>query len=352
MDYDIVLVTADRPEVLAVSIPTFMNQSRPAKRLIVVDASHDHQPLADRVRALTADAPFEVQVIRGPRGMTIQRNVGIRQVEAPVVFFPDDDSLWRNDVAERVMRVYERDTEGRIGGVCQAAADAPPYKLSKEDEAARRASTLDRVKYQLAKLRFRIMGRLIASPLELCGRELMSRHEPPAWLGEVGAAPVPFQIGFRMTFRTEAVRRHPFNEDIHQPRCGLEDFDESYAVLADSLLVEATGALTYHHRVGGKRGNAIETGLTQMLNPTYVVCRHSPSGSRSRRALKRYLRYFIWEHRLGRRLSEFDRQKLRGMRLGMAAVDSLLDAAPDQLTDRYQHAFERGLNGKSVLEPA
>ncbi len=348
MDYEIILITADRPAILEVSIPTFAQQTRPARRLIVVDASRDHQAAIDAVQQASVGAPFEVQIMQGPRGMTRQRNFGIPHVESGVIFFPDDDSLWYPDVAERVMRVYEQDQAGVIGGVGQAAASAPTHALSDQDEAARSAGRLDRTKYQLAKARFALLNKLVVNPLHACGEELMKHFSPPDWLASVDAEHAPFQIGFRMSYRTEAVRRYPFNEDLHQPRCGQEDFDASFGVQRHQMLVEARGALVYHHKIGGWRGAALETGLTPFLNLCYIVSRHSPPGSRARRAIKPYCRFFLLEQLLFRCGSRFGRGKARGMLRAMKALDWLVESPPQELTARYQEAFERCLAGKPV----
>jgi len=344
MQYEIILATANRPSILEVSIPLFLAQTRPAARLIVVDASTNHDAIVRTVERLTKDAPFPVQVIRGPRGMTRQRNEGIRHAREAVLFFPDDDSLWASDVAERVMRIYERDAEGAIGGVCQEAADAPPRRLSPEEERARRASPWRRFKFWLARARYRQVKRLVAHPLHLCGEALMQRHTLPTWLGEVDAQPVSFQIGFLMTYRTEMMKRNPFNEDLHQPRCELEDFDQSFAVGRKKLLVRADGAMTYHHKFGGSRGNGLELGLGQFLNQCYIVCRHSPPGSAARAAIKPYTRVYLIEAILFRSYtSKHEWHKMRGLWRAYRSLDELIAAPVEELTQRYQVVFEREL---------
>lgn len=349
MDYDIIIVTANRPAMLALSIPTFLAQSRPPKRLIVIDASEDFEPVRRKVEELTAEVSnIEVVVERGPRGITRQRNVGIRYSHAPIIFFPDDDSLWRPDTAEETMRIYERDEEGVIGGVAQAATTVPPIKLPRNDEAARPFS--ERVKYRLAQARHRALDKVVTKPLNACGQALLADKTPPDWLDSAEARVIPNQPGFRMTFRRSALPDPPFNETLMPPRAALEDFDMSLTVLRTHLLVEATRAFAYHHRAPGPRAEGPRQGLNQFLNHCYVVCRHSPPGSKARQAIKPHARIFFLEQLLFRSLNKYGREKTRAMRLAMSRFDELLAASPESLSETYQRVFHECLERLGVMD--
>ena len=43
-----------------------------------------------------------------------------------MTLFPDDDSLLFPDAMQHVMRIYERDAEGLVGGVCGIEVARPP----------------------------------------------------------------------------------------------------------------------------------------------------------------------------------------------------------------------------------
>lgn len=349
MDYDIVIATANRPDILRVSLPTMMRQTRPAKTLIITDASDDHESLARTVREVTVGAPFEVQVHHTKKGAAIQRNAVLQYIESPVVFFPDDDSLWYDDVGEQVMRIYERDTECRIGGVGQAHSDTPPRRLSLEDNRAGRTSALGKLKYRVGKLRHGFLDHFVANPLHLCGQALLDSHPIPSWLPEFDAVPTVRLVGFRRSYRTDAARRHGFCEDLHWPRGAFEDFEQSFAVLRDQILVEATRAKVYHHQFSGGRTRGVESGVQQFLNTCFVVCRNSPPNSMARKALDSYTRAFIAEAALLRApTSTFERERLEGIRRARRAFPYLLSSPPEELTTRYNMAFERCLRGELV----
>ncbi len=349
MDYDIVIATANRPDIFRVSLPSMLRQTRPPRTLIIADASDDHESLVRTVRELTGGTPVRVEVFHTSKGAAPQRNAGLAYATAPVIFFPDDDSVWYEDVAENVMRIYERDTDQRIGGVGQAESFESPVPLSQDDERARRGSRLSTLMYLLSAGRHGLLNRLVDNPLHACGLELLASHSPPDWLAELDAVPVERQIGFRMSYRAESVRRHRFDEALHLPRSALEDFELSFAVLHDQLLVEATCAKVYHHRFGGARGQGVESGVQQFLNLCYIVCKHSPPGSKARRAIYPYTRIFLAEAMLLRApTSAFERDKMKGIHRARRAFAYLLESPPNELTERYKTAFDGCLRGQPV----
>jgi hypothetical protein len=50
----VVIATRNRPEALALTIPLILGQSRQPEKLIVIDSSNDHGPVADVVARVTA----------------------------------------------------------------------------------------------------------------------------------------------------------------------------------------------------------------------------------------------------------------------------------------------------------
>jgi len=257
---------------------------------------------------------------------------------APVVFFPDDDALWRPDTAEETMRVYERDAEGVIGGIAQAETREPPIALPEVGAAARPFS--ERVKYRIAKGRHWLVNKSIRHPLSIAAEGLLAERPASPWLEDAHARLIPHQPGFRMTFRRSALPDPPFNETLRPPRTALEDFDLSLTVGRTHLLVEATRALSYHHRTPGPRADSVTTGLNFMLNLAYITCRHTAPGAPARRALKRYCRVFMLEQVGPRSVTRFGREKGRAMRLAIARFDELLSAPIDDLDDVYICVFD------------
>src|SRR5690606_13867955 len=103
-----------------------LEQSRPPSELIVVDSSDVHEPVAELIKQQTAGHPIRVHIVQSKCGLTLQRNIGLGLVTEPLVFFPDDDSIWYPGVASEILEVYENDSEHLIAAVCAAEAKSPP----------------------------------------------------------------------------------------------------------------------------------------------------------------------------------------------------------------------------------
>lgn len=277
--YDAVIATRNRPEALALSLPALIGQSRPPARLIVIDASDDHAAVRRAVAQATAGWPGEVIVEHTAPGLTRQRNRGLALVRAPVVFFPDDDSIYFPDAAAEMMAVYERDRRGQIAAVCAAAAEhAPPGLNLAAPGAAAAASPARRAAQWLRRRMERLVPAL--KPALLLGRTLNLRHAQPEWLARRDVVPVEYMTGFRMSFRTEAIRTEGFDE-VLQDYALDEDVDASFTAMRSGLVVGALRARVYHHRWANGRGDAFSRGRMEVLNRAYVLLKHAggPQGS-------------------------------------------------------------------------
>ncbi len=284
--YEIVVATRNRPEALALSIPRFLRQTAAPARIIVVDSSDDPSGPRRAVEEAARGAPVEVTFIEGPRGASRQRNVGVELVRAGIVMFPDDDSLWATDTAEEFLRVYDLDTAGAVGAVC----GLPVVGFDAIDATAAaggryRISTGDVLDVKVARYRRHLAARTLPEPFVVLGKSFHARWTLPPWCAEHDVVPVEWMTGFRMSFRTDAIRAAPFDENLSSYSL-FEDACASFAVMASGRMVlAARKARVYHHRFPGKRGNGRTLGALQILNRAYAVALHSPPGHPARQAL-------------------------------------------------------------------
>ena len=292
---DAVIATRNRTDALALSIPLLLGQSRPPERLIVIDSSDDHRQTAEVVAEAVRGWPGRVILEHSDPGLPLQRNSGLRHVTAPIVLFPDDDSLFCPDALEKILRIYERDQESRIVGVAARETDRPPEGCLAEDSYQR--SRTHQRQAALAPLRYRLERRfLAANPFRDLGLYLMQRHALPGWLGEQNAVPIEFMTGFRMSFRTEVIRRIGFDETLVGHALG-EDIDASFAVAREGLLIGARSAEVFHHKFPSGRGNGYMQGAVGVLNRTYILCKHMADGQvtdAERRQFLKRLSTYIW----------------------------------------------------------
>ena len=296
MSFDIVIATCNRPEALELSLPLMLGQSRLPGRLIVIDSSDDHMPVAAVVAKATSGWDGKVIVEHAERGSALQRNIGLTHVTADVVIFPDDDSLFHPGASQAIMEVYERDTDGVIAGVCAVPERfRPPGPLP--DGSYRMLGT-HRREARIRKLRHRLDKRLAhLNPAIYVGQMLMARQKRPDWVGTFEVPLVEYMTGFRMSFRTDRIRAVGFDATLSGYALG-EDVDASLAVARNGLLVGARPARIYHHRFPGGRPDPFRSGAIGLLNPVYVISKHMANGCLSdpekRRARARLKGFMRW----------------------------------------------------------
>lgn len=111
-----IIATRNRPDDLLRTVESVLAQSVLPGELCVVDSS-DETPTRAQIEKLCADAEVRLDYVHpAPRGLTVQRNVGIDRTTGDPVFFVDDDVELAPDCHEQILSEYERWDE-RLGGV-------------------------------------------------------------------------------------------------------------------------------------------------------------------------------------------------------------------------------------------
>jgi glycosyltransferase involved in cell wall biosynthesis len=351
LDFDVVIATRNRLEALALSIPLILGQSRQPRKLIVIDSSDDHAPVAETVAAAVEKARAEggwngtVVVEHSGRGAAYQRNRGLAHVESEVVFFPDDDSLFHPGTSEAIMRAYELDTDGRIAGVC--AADSPEPPPGALTGARYQMTRAHRQESRTLRLRNRLERRFDAlSPTHFLGELLKARFQPLPWFEAENCVLVEYMTGYRMSFRTAVIRANPFDETLRL--FGLvEDPEASFAAMRHGALIGARNARIYHHKFPGGRGDPFWLGLVGVLNRSYVVLKHvhdaglSPAeAERVRRVLRQFGRLKVLGC-LARIHQRRARDELRGVLAALDGVKIMLDTPREDLPRVFTEIHER-----------
>ncbi|MBL8101259.1 MAG: glycosyltransferase family 2 protein [Anaerolineales bacterium] len=110
----VIICTRNRFDDFRMTVSSLMLQSRLPDELVVVDSS-DVNELEPYLKF--AGLPVSVKYVRSKPGLTLQRNVGIRNSRGDLVFFFDDDCELDVNYLAKVEAVFERDVQGRIGAV-------------------------------------------------------------------------------------------------------------------------------------------------------------------------------------------------------------------------------------------
>jgi glycosyltransferase involved in cell wall biosynthesis len=339
LEFDIVLATRNRQQVLQLSIPLMLAQNRLPRRFIVVDSSDDHSAARRVVEDVfsRAETPVQLLILESPTaGSSYQRNIGLHYVGSPVVIFPDDDVLWYPGTADALMRIYEKDTDRAVGCVAASVAPVYPEGVFPSNKAPYQLELRDRVAKNIRKFVGPIEGKLFSDPINP-GNTWMAvwgNKTPPTWLQEEDAELCGPVFGYRMSFRTEVIRDlGGFDERLGRYSM-FEDSDASIGSLRKHMNVCARRAKVFHYRVPGERVSGSEFGMMAILNRTYVVCKHSLPRSTARRKLKRYLYYKIARY-LFQTYTHYGRKRFRGAFSALSDAQRLIDAPMAELSKRY-----------------
>ncbi len=343
LDYAVVVATRNRLDMLTATLPLFIDQSRLAARVIVVDRSDDHESVVQLCQRLAEDAPMPLEVFYGREAnLPSQRNQGLEYVQEPVVIYPDDDSFWHSDTAEEWLRVYEADTNERYGAV--SATDVYVIPGQSDGQVPVRRIRLTNLP-QIMALRNRLESWLVPQPFNLYGMERIAELAPAAKADGLRHPIVASIGGYRMSFRTDVAKRLKFDSTLGS-KVGYgvhEDKDMGLRVLqSGKLIAAAPDARVFHNVAPGKRANGFSYGFFHIFNYMYICRKVFDTESRPFRLLRRYLSYKLLLYGV-RRTDAYDRDVYRGAKAAMAEWDVLMSTSRENLTDRYAEISARNI---------
>ncbi len=347
-NYDVVLVTCNRITALKMSLPLMMAQSAPPSQIIVVDTSDDHEKMRREIEELLRPATCPAFVVKSPvRSIPAQRNVGLSHVTAPIVMFPDDDSLWFPGFAGKVVDVYEKDREGRIAGVTGVPSQVSP--LDKTAEIYRQEQS-SRIKSRIQPLRNRFEARLFPKPFDVFAYENWERRPIPAWFDDVTYRAVETVAGFRMSFRSDAIKSVKFDETLGYGvgYAQHEDMDASLAVQQNGqILAAAQTSRVFHHVFPGARTGGFNYGFCQIANYLYICCKAMDRSSRAWAAVEPFLRYKLGLYMLGAPDTR-RREIYLGARSAWHQRHALIEAGKPELVSVYKRMMDQSLHKRPV----
>lgn len=270
LNWSLVVATLNREECLLRSLRANIQQSRPPKQVVVVDASADWERVRDR--ALREIAPLVpgiewTYVGSQRRSLTFQRNRGLDLCTSDIIFYLDDDSFMYRDCAEKIMRVYESDDRQEIGGVSAALAASPEAAPPSDGSAAKAPPSWTRALSALwdqEELFIPYDGGYHKRTLSV---EQQRR----------GLIPVALFHGCRMTFRTAAVHAVGGSEELLVRTAFGEDCDLSYRVSRNHALVMEPKALLFHEQTPVARPKRMLNTTLILLNAVALYRLHAPA---------------------------------------------------------------------------
>jgi glycosyltransferase involved in cell wall biosynthesis len=340
MLYDCVIVTKNRLNALSMSIPLILRQHILPRRLIIVDASDDHDAVKTKLHDISRQLGFKNIIVAKSDASNLarQRNIGLQFVDAPVVMFPDDDSMWYDGFAANVLKIYEADVRRQVGGVTGLGVVTPPPELAQRNY---KKSAFVSLKGALQPYRNGIESRLFPHPFNLIAATTWTENIDV--VDGVTSRRVPHITGFRMTFRTDAVRQVGFDETLGygDGYAYHEDLDVSLGLeRLGYALVLSKDAKVCHYSFPGRRGKGYNYGFCAIANCVYVCKKTISRDTQIYPFLERYLKYKISLY-ASRVHSNYGREVFRGALEAWRNRFTLINADEARLSTAYKRLCDQ-----------
>jgi GT2 family glycosyltransferase len=340
MLYDCIIATRNRLSALRMSIPLILKQDVLPRRLIIIDASDDHDSVRAAVDQISERLGYKDTIVAksDAANSARQRNIGLYFADAPVVMFPDDDSMWYEGFATNVLKIYAADVRRQVGGVAGISVLVPPPQL---EQPAYKKSAIASARDALQPYRSHIENRLFPHPFKSIAAT--------TWADEIDVVDgidstrVHHISGFRMSFRTDAIKQVRFDEILGYGAgyAYHEDLDVSLRLgRMGYALVECQGAKVCHYSFPGKRGKGYNYGFVAIANCVYVCRKTIGHDTQIYSGLERYLKYKLTLY-ASRFNSKHGREVFRGALEAWRNRSKLLEADDAHLPEAYRALFDR-----------
>lgn len=342
MEYDVVIATLNRVQALKMSLPLLAEQTHKPSKIIIVDATDDHESIKKQILEITQSCGLEVTIIRSSKkNLPHQRNLGLELVTAPVVLMPDDDSLLYPDTAELMVRLYELDTECRIGAVTAQPVESSP-KMSKP--AAYKKSLFASLKGHVQNFRNIYEHKYFPYPTSGYAKALIKAAKIPDCIDGTNHRIVELIGGYRMSFRTEAIRKAGGFYELLGYGIGYATYEDYEAVMRvmnhGYLLATAQNARIFHNIFPSRRAGGFNYGFSQFANSMLIAKRIIPAGHEGWRTVMPFFRYKLMLYRLNC-LNQYNRDVYQGAMAAWKNRALLLDAAPENIESVFRDLCDR-----------
>jgi glycosyltransferase involved in cell wall biosynthesis len=303
-----IIATRNRPRELHETVRSLVGQTVLPTEICIVDSS-DSTPERAAIESMCRQAGIKLDYHHpAPRGLTVQRNVGIDRTSGDPVFFIDDDVWLEPTCHEEVLKEYDR-WGPELGGV--RAAPTHPARPGKISLALRK-----------------LFGFGGWWP-EASGR--MRRGFYVEGVSEaVGVRRLEYFTGWFMSFRRAVVEQERFDEMLsgygHK-----EDIDYTYRVSRRWTLVQTPNARCDHLRVQTSRLTPHELQRMNLSNQFYLHRKNMPQTVANRAALWWAL-FGLFIFNIGKAVKRRDAGYVTGLLAGAAEQalgKGLVDPAGD-----------------------
>lgn len=258
----VVIATRNRPDDLVRTVESLVEQTALPAELCIVDSS-DIAPTRGRIEELCAAVGLPLDYHHpAPRGLTVQRNVGVRRTSGDPIFFIDDDVALAPDCFEAVLAEYDR-WGPELGGV-----RATPVRPARPGLGTR--------------IYRRIFGIGGWWP-EASGR-VRAGFYAEGVSEAAGVRKLDYFNGWFMSYRREVFEHEWFDEEL-SGYAYKEDIDFSYRVSRRYTLIQTPKARCDHLKSGASRMSSHQLQRMNLANQFYLHRKLMPQDSRHKAAL-------------------------------------------------------------------
>jgi GT2 family glycosyltransferase len=268
-DSAFVIATRNRPGDLLNTVRSLAAQTVLPAELVVVD-SGDETPTRAEIEALCSSAGIKLDYHHpAPRGLTIQRNVGIDRSAGDPLFFVDDDVWLDPDCHEEVLKEYERwGGTGRHGSAEGGKTNSLGERSGVMQLGGVRATPKRPAHPALGtRIYRRIFG--IGGWWPEASGKVRPGFYAEGVSDSAGVRKLEYFNGWFMSFRREVFEHERFDEAL----AGYgykEDIDFSYRVSRRYVLVQTPRARCDHLKSGASRMNSHQLQRMNLANQFYL----------------------------------------------------------------------------------
>ncbi len=256
MFVSIIICTYRRAEALGDLLNCLAVQTYRDSEILIVDGSGEDLSVRNKVESFMNQSGerMNVRLIQSQKGLTRQRNVGLREAQGELVCFFDDDVTFGEDFISQVVNLFQQREMKDVGGA--TAYDVLNYGVPM------------RFRHKLrGALGFYTSWR--PGALARCGLVVPLDIQP----GFSGCLDVGWLGGFCMLYRRDAIAGLYFDEGL--PTYGGEDTNFSMKVGKKWRLVLCGDLHLKHHRTVTSRVD----GAAQVYDTSYGTARNQLSES-------------------------------------------------------------------------
>ncbi len=257
-----IIATRNRPKELLITVESLIGQSVLPAELCIVDSSEE-TPAREAIEKLCAGVGLSLEYHHpAPRGLTVQRNVGIDRTSGDPVFLIDDDVWMAPDCHEQILAEYVRWGD-KVGGV-----RASPMRPASPP--------------RIAVMWRRLFGIGGWWP-EASGR--MRRGFFVEGVSEsAGVRKLEYFNGWFMSYRRAVFKELRFDEAL-SGYAYKEDIDFSYAASRRFTLIQTPAAKVDHFKTATQRMSPHQLQRMNVANQFYLHRKHMPQDARHKLAL-------------------------------------------------------------------